>query len=123
MAINEDARQQLYRALEEALGHAPAATLMERLLPVPWGDMATKVDLEALEARLDGRFAAIDGRFARLEGSMEGRFGEVAKEFGLVHKEIGEIHLRIAEWGRTLVLANVATMVAAVSLAFAASRL
>lgn len=101
MAINEEARQQLYRALEEALGHEPATTLMDRL---------------TFDERFEARFSAIDARFERLAG-------EMAKEFGLVHEQFGEVHLRIAEWGRTLVLANVATMVAAVSLAFAASRL
>lgn len=94
MAINEEARQQLYRALEQALGHEPATTLMDRL---------------TFDERFEARFSAIDARFERLTGEMARQFGEV--------------HLRIAEWGRTLVLANVATMVAAVSLAFAASRL
>ena len=92
MAINEQARHELYQALEELLGTEKAATLMSGLSP----------EFEVFEARMDARFVALEGR-------MEARFGEV--------------HLRIAEWGRTVVLANVATMVAAVSLAFAASRL
>ena len=115
MAISEEARNELYRALERTIGHQQAGTLMGGL---------------AFDDRFDSRFAAIDARFERLSGQMDRQFGEVQRQFGEVDKRFGEInerfgevHLRIAEWGRTIVLANVATMVAAVSLAFAASRL
>ena len=56
MAISEEARHDLYLALEDALGHDQATTLMEHLPPVGWADVATKRDLdtklEATEARL-----------------------------------------------------------------------
>ena len=108
MAIDEEARQELYRALETALGHGPATTLMDRL---------------AFEERFSREIGQIHEEFGRVHHEFGRLRQEFGLEFGAVRQEIGEIHLRIAEWGRTLVLANVATMVAAVSLAFAASRL
>ena len=52
MAISEEARQELFQRLEQALGRGPATTLMEYLPPVGWSDVATKRDLEALEHRI-----------------------------------------------------------------------
>ena len=43
--------------------------------------LATKADLDNLEARMDGRFAELqaqmDGRFAELQAQMDGRFAEL----------------------------------------------
>ena len=47
MAITEENRHQLYRRLEEVLGHEEATTMMEHLPPVGWADVATKRDLDA----------------------------------------------------------------------------
>jgi len=53
MAISEETRHQLYRRLEEVLGPGEATTLMEHLPPVGWADVATRRDLDALEARVN----------------------------------------------------------------------
>jgi hypothetical protein len=50
VTITEEARHQLYRRLEEVLGPAEAAIMMEHLPPVGWADVATKRDLEHLAA-------------------------------------------------------------------------
>jgi hypothetical protein len=102
MSIDEQSRHQLYRRLEEILGPGPAATLMEHLPPVGWADVATKRDLDALEARLEGK---------------------LDRELGHVWHEFGRVHADIASWGRTIVLANIAMVIAAVGLAFGAARL
>lgn len=52
MAISEQAWHELYRRLEDVLGGEAATTLMKRLLPVGWADVATKRDLEVTEHRL-----------------------------------------------------------------------
>ena len=52
MAITEEARHRLYRRLEETLGSAEAATLMDYLPPVGWADVATKRDLDHLADRM-----------------------------------------------------------------------
>ena len=88
MTISEEARHQLYLALERRIGHSQATTLMEHLPPVGWADVATRRDLEASEARVT---ALIERRFA--------------------------------DAVRMHVLTSVASVMAAVSLAFAAARL
>jgi len=68
MVISEETRHRLYRRLEEVLGPSEATTLMEHLPPVGWADVATKRDLDALEARMEAR---MDARFARQEAAFE----------------------------------------------------
>ena len=51
MAVDERARQQLYRKLEQVLGAREATTLMERLPAEGYGELATRQDLaQGLEA-------------------------------------------------------------------------
>lgn len=95
MAISEEARHELYQALERAIGHEPATTLMEHLPPVGWADVATRRDLDALESRIE----VTEARLTTL------------------------VERRITEAVRTHVLTSVASVMAAVSLAFAAARL
>lgn len=58
MAIDERSRHQLYLRLEQVLGSEEAETLMSHLPPVGWADVATKRDLELLEARFLATFRA-----------------------------------------------------------------
>ncbi|MGH9135629.1 MAG: hypothetical protein ACRD0G_01110 [Acidimicrobiales bacterium] len=58
MAITEERRHQLYTKLEQVLGREEATVLMEHLPPVGWADVATKRDLDGLEARLEARLEA-----------------------------------------------------------------
>ena len=102
MAINEESRHELYRRLEEVLGHEQAATLMEHLPPVGWADVATKRDLDALGAELRGEMGQLRGEIHELRGSFE---------------------LRLADWSRTIIYANLAAVVATAGLAFAAAHL
>lgn len=48
MATNEEARHELYEALKERIGVAPANTLMDAIPPSGWTDVATKHDLEVV---------------------------------------------------------------------------
>jgi hypothetical protein len=56
MSVSEYERTQLFRWFEESMGKERATTMMALLPPVGWGDVATRRDLEVLEARLDARF-------------------------------------------------------------------
>ena len=58
MPVDERARHLLYRKLEAVLGPEEAGTLMDHLPPSGWADLATKRDLEALEANLEHRLTA-----------------------------------------------------------------
>ena len=52
MAVDDGARLQLYRRLEQVLGHDEAGTLMAQLPPNTWADLATKQDLAVLRAEV-----------------------------------------------------------------------
>ena len=88
MAISEESRHHLYRRLEEVLGSAEAAVLMEHLPPVGWADVATKRDLDGLEQRMEAKFDRVDyrldrleSRFDHLESRMETGFDQIRSEF------------------------------------------
>ena len=92
MAISEEARHELYVALERKIGHEPATTLMEHLPPVGWADVATRRDLELKIEASEARLTALIDR-------------------------------RISEAVRLHVLTSVGSVMAGMSLAFAAARL
>lgn len=52
MNIDERARHEMYPGLEEKLGDRVADALMAHLPPVGWADVATKYDVERVEARV-----------------------------------------------------------------------
>ena len=52
MAIDERARQRLYRKLEQVLGDPEATILMERLPMEGYGELASRKDLQATELSL-----------------------------------------------------------------------
>lgn len=58
MAMTEEQRHELYTRLQEVIGMPAATTLMEGMPPVGWADVATKRDLEHLEARLEAKLEA-----------------------------------------------------------------
>lgn len=51
--MNEASRHECTPKLEEVLGAEVAATMMERLPPVGWADVATKHDLEVQRALIE----------------------------------------------------------------------
>lgn len=121
MAIDERARHELHRKLEEVLGPEEAATLMSHLPPVGWADVATKHDLAQLEERVnmrfdmvDRRFEAIDQRFDSMEERIDGKLAQLE----------GRIYDRMAQQSATFLRATVLSVVGSVltvsSLVFAA---
>jgi hypothetical protein len=107
MAIDERARHELHRKLEEVLGAEEAATLMAHLPPVGWADVATKHDLAQLEERLNLRFQSMedrfDGKLDRLRAELVDRMADFA-----------------ATSARTTVVAVVGSVLTATGLVFAA---
>jgi hypothetical protein len=80
MAITEESRHQLDRRLEEVLVHEEATVMMEHLPPVGWADVATRRDLDTLEARFDLKLDALE---ARLEATLERSLREQSNRFFL----------------------------------------
>jgi hypothetical protein len=90
--IDERARHDLYRAIEDLLDTKQADTLMALLPPVGWADVATKDDLHQLEARLD---AGMHTRFARERGWTEVRFEAIDTRFARVETRFAQLEGRI----------------------------
>jgi hypothetical protein len=55
MAVSESERHEFYEAMERLIGKEKADTMMSLLPPTGWGDVATKQDLEIMEARINER--------------------------------------------------------------------
>lgn len=64
--VSDQDRRDLYEALERRLGAGAAGTLMERLPPVGWADVARQSDLVAVR----GEMAQTRGEIAELRGEM-----------------------------------------------------
>jgi hypothetical protein len=107
MAIDERARHELHRRLEEFLGADEAATLMAHLPPVGWADVVTKHDLAQLEERINLRFQAMEDRFDGKLDKLEGRLYQRMADFA-------------ATYARTTVISVVASVVSVGGLVFAA---
>ncbi|HUC36002.1 MAG TPA: hypothetical protein VMR97_02640 [Acidimicrobiales bacterium] len=134
MAVSEESRHRLYSKLELVLGSEEATVLMEHLPPVGWADVATKRDLDALEARIGGRFEAVDARFEAvdvrfeavdvrfdaLESRMDARFDAMDSRFEALEGRLTakfEYELRMLTWRLLVVL------VAAMSVLVTVTRL
>lgn len=106
MASDERARHQLFLRLEGALGSESAETLMEMLPPVGWADVATKRDLAALEERMNLRFDLSEQKL------LAAFRGELLAQSNAITGQI-----------RTLVVANVGSVLSIAALAFGVARL
>jgi hypothetical protein len=125
MAVSEYERTQLFNWFEEHMGKERASTMMNLLPPVGWGDVATRRDLELLEARLDHRFDhwfdQVEARIARIEVRLDG----IAETMAATMATKADLAQSRYELQRTLVtwiFAAQATVVAAVGLLIAYLR-
>lgn len=108
MTITEAARHHLVTRAQEVLGTEAGMTLAEHLPPVGWADVATRQDLDGLEARMalrfesmalrfesiDPRFESIDLRFESIElrfESIDLRFKSVDEQFKAVHERFQKL--------------------------------
>ena len=122
--MDERARHELFLRLEQLLGAESAGTLMEMLPPVGWADVATKRDLDTLEERMNLRFELVDQRFEALEQRLDQRFE--ASEHKLLAAFRAELLAQsnvISAQTRTLIKANLGTVVSLAALAFGVAGL
>src|SRR5918995_1691260 len=111
--IEERARHELYRGVEELLGTDRADTLMSLLPPVGWADVTTKTDLRSLDDRIDSRFSRVDARFTAIEARLVGiearldgidaRFSQIDDRFAKIDDRFAELERSMAQQTRTLV--------------------
>lgn len=126
LAINEESRHDLYQRLEGVLGRREATVLMQHLPPVGWADVATKRDLDALEARVGMRFERIEDRFGDIDRrfvEIDRRFEEVDRRFGQMDGRFDRIERRLEEMPGEfrLLLISVMSFMAVVFAAMAAA--
>jgi hypothetical protein len=99
MAVDEEARHELYTELRQLLGPQHSRTLMEHLPPTGWADVATRRDLDAAVATL--------------------RLDVEATRHEIVATLRGEMTVQT----RGLIFSMLAVVFTAVSLAFTAARI
>ena len=100
MAITESERYQLVEGLIEVLGMERAETLLKCVLLEGREQLATKQDLEVVDARLRAEFGTLRGEFGTLRGEFGERFGELRGEFGERFGELrGEFGTLRGEFG------------------------
>jgi hypothetical protein len=116
MSVSEHDRHQLFTWFEEHMGSERAATMMNLLPPVGWGDVATRRDLELLEVatRRDLELLAVATRrdLELLEARIDARFDQVEARF---EAKLGQLMRTFGTW----LFASQAAVIAAVSLLFA----
>jgi len=106
--LSDQARRDLYIALESVLGPEPADSLMELLPPVGWADVARQPDL-----------VAVRGEIAEVRGEIAVVRGEIAK----VHGEMAKLSARIDSQLPKFLWANVPIMFGVSGLVLAAAKL
>jgi hypothetical protein len=113
MSVDEARRLLLHDAARQAWGAEAALVLMEMLPPTGWADVATKHDLDQLEARLELR---MDARFA----TVERRFEAVDAQLDVVRLEartdMADLQRRVIQWNVATVLTALAAFTAIVRL-------
>lgn len=97
MAVDERARIQLQKSLEQTLGADSAVTLMTLLPPVGWADVATSRDvdgvrqeLRALEGRIEDRFAVQDARTDARFAQFDARFDAADARFDALDQRLDD---------------------------------
>jgi len=136
MTVEEQRLVRLYEAARGTWGDEEAATLMDQLCR--WQDPATRSDVAALGARLEGvraelrgEMAELRGEFSELRGEVRGEMGGLRGEMGGLRGEMGDLRREMGELSARLTDAMsaqvtrilailVPTILAAVALAFAA---
>lgn len=120
--IDEPARHQLYGSLRHNLGIEEADTLMSLLPPVGWGDVATKADLAAMEARIEARFDGVEARFGARFQEVEARFDMVDARFDMadlrLSSELNAVRADLGDAMRGWSFTIIGTMLTCMALIF-----
>ena len=136
--MDEAARHRLYERLEQVLGAEEATILMEHLPPVGWADVATKRDLDALEAANRREHKALETAFRReheanqreheaLEAAFRRDLDALAaantREHDRLDQGIERLRAELPQQTRAMIIALTTAVLSVGGLAFAAARL
>ena len=93
--LDERARHDLHRAIEDLLGPHWADTIIALLPPADRAGAATTDDLAALEARLD---VGLDSRFARHDARADVRLEAIEARFARVDARMAQVERQTERW-------------------------
>jgi hypothetical protein len=89
MASRESARHSLYARLEEVLGHENADTLMTSLPHSDSDHLATRLDIDRLEVRLDRLESKLDQQIRTYTVTTVGAMTGLTAIFGVIVSILG----------------------------------
>jgi hypothetical protein len=107
--VSDRDRRRLFDGLVAVLGEERAATMMELLPPVGWGDVMRQADAVALR-----------GEMADLRGELRGEMSQLRAE---LQAEIARVERRLAGLVPKVVLANIGLAATVFGLTLGAARL
>jgi hypothetical protein len=130
--VSDTERRALFEALNRQLGDGPAATLMELLPPVGWGDVARQSDLVAVRgemamlrgemSELRGEMAEIRGEIASVRSELKGDIAQLRGEFAELRGEVAALSARVDAQLPRFLWANVPVMFGVAGLVLAAAK-
>lgn len=119
MSVDEPVRLRLHRRLSELLDAELADAMMESMPPMRWDQLATKDDIERLDARterLESLMAAqgerLENRIDALGERLEAKIHNFSGEMALLE---GRLSVRYAETTRMIVFAMMTLFVGVVA--------
>ncbi|HSK24230.1 MAG TPA: hypothetical protein VK906_13675 [Egicoccus sp.] len=127
MAIDERRRSELYEGLAAAIGPEAAVTMFE-LLPPQGTELATRADIDRLDARIDGLEHRLDARIDGLEHRLDGFEQRIDDRLDGLRNELlaafrGELVAAVAGQTRAVIIATATATFGIGSLAVALAQL
>lgn len=122
----EEVRVRLRRRLEDMFGAEEASILMDRP-PGGWNDLVTNqtldLKMDALRSDYRSEMAELRGEMAELRGELRGEMGELRGEMGELRGEMAALSASVDRRLRAQTWITTTTMLTAVGLATALTRL
>jgi hypothetical protein len=113
MSVSDHHRAQLTNWFEEHMGAELGDAMMRTVAPMGWAEMATRRDLQSLEARLDARIdlleQRLDARIDRVEVRLDSMAATMATKAELYDSQ-ARLQRTLVSW----ILLSQATVVAAI---------
>jgi hypothetical protein len=110
--FTDDDRRTLYDALEQSIGHNPAAILMAHLPPASAAELATKADVAELRGELLSELGSVRSELGGLRAEFGELKGELKGEMGELRGEMAELRGEMKTLVPRLVASNVVTLAA-----------
>jgi hypothetical protein len=121
--VSDRDRRALFEGLAGLLGEERAATMMELLPPVGWGDVMRQADGVALRAEMAELRSELRGEMAELRSELRGEMAELRGEMAELRGELARLEGRVAGLVPKMVVANIGLAATVFGLTLAAAKL